>query len=174
MLAITLISLALIVVFFMLRLPIAFAFGLTVLCIAFIFDRDIASAFSVSVRSFEGYSLVALPLFIYLGVLMERGGLGQLLIAGIEALFARVQGAIIPITVFSCALFGAVAGAGGAAIAAIGTVVIPRGEQRGFSRGFMTALVACSSVITLLIPPSIPMLVYALLIFHKIKSLINV
>ena len=142
--------------------PVGFAFGAGVLIAAVGAGLPLEVPFSVMYSNVESFALLALPLFIYLGILMERSGLGERLTNFCAELVGGVRGGMGIVVVFSCAIFGAVSGAGSAAVASVGSVLIPRAVALGYPRGYMVGLVACSSVLTLLIPPSIPMLVLAL------------
>lgn len=142
--------------------PVASSFGLGALAIGYANDIDIVGPFSTMFSKINSPTLVALPLFIYMGFLMEKSGLGGRIIDFASSVVGRVKGGLGVVVVFSCAIFGAVSGAGSAAVASIGSVIIPRAVKLGYPREYMVALVASSSVLTLLIPPSIPLLILAL------------
>ncbi|WP_417522181.1 TRAP transporter large permease [Marinobacter sp.] len=142
--------------------PVASSFGLGALAIGHSNEIDIVGPFSTMFSKINSPTLVALPLFIYMGFLMERSGLGGRIIDFASSLVGRVKGGLGVVVVFSCAIFGAVSGAGSAAVASIGSVIIPRAVKLGYPREYMVALVSSSSVLTLLIPPSIPLLILAL------------
>ena len=142
--------------------PVATSFGLGGLAVSFSSGIDVVGPFSTMFSKINSPTLIALPLFIYMGLLMERSGLGSRVIDFASSLVGRVKGGLGVVVIFSCAIFGAVSGAGSAAVASIGSVVIPRAVSLGYPREYMVALVASSSVLTLLIPPSIPLLILAL------------
>ncbi|MBY4674996.1 TRAP transporter large permease [Marinobacterium arenosum] len=104
--------------------------------------------------------LLAIPLYIFAGGLMTSGGIAHRLIDLAESLMARVKGGLGVVVVFSTAIFGAISGMSTAAVAAIGSIMIPKMVERGYDRGYATALVAASSVLALLIPPSSSMILY--------------
>lgn len=142
--------------------PVATSFGLGALAIGVTNGIDIVGPFSTMFSKINSPTLVALPLFIYMGFLMERSGLGDRIIDFASSVVGRVKGGLGVVVVFSCAIFGAVSGAGSAAVASIGSVIIPKAVKLGYPREYMVSLVASSSVLTLLIPPSIPLLILAL------------
>lgn len=142
--------------------PVAVSFGLGGMAIGYSSGIDIIGPFSTMFSKVNSPTLVALPLFIYMGFLIERSGLGGRVIDFAASIVGRVKGGLGVVVVFSCAIFGAVSGAGSAAVASIGSVIIPRAVKLGYPREYMVALVASSSVLTLLIPPSIPLLILAL------------
>ncbi|MFA5632742.1 MAG: TRAP transporter large permease [Porticoccaceae bacterium] len=141
---------------------IAAAFGLGSFGIAYALGIDIETIFSTMVSRINSPALFALPLFIYMGILAEKSGQGERLVNFIELFIGRFKGGLGAVIVLACALFGAISGAGSAAIASIGTVLMPRAEASGYPREYLVSLVACSSILTLLIPPSIPLLILAL------------
>lgn len=141
---------------------IAAAFGLGSFGIAYFLNIDIETVFSTMVSRIDSPALIALPLFIYMGVLAEKSGQGERLVNFIELFVGRFKGGLGTVIVVACALFGAISGAGSAAIASVGTVLMPRAVALGYPREYLVSLVACSSILTLLIPPSIPLLILAL------------
>ncbi len=145
----------------MLGIPLAFAFACGSFLLAFIMGTDPNYFITQTYASLEGYALIALPLFIYMGYIIEGSGMGKALVDFIQSIFGHVKGGLGAVCCWTCAVLGAVAGAGAAAIAAVGSVIIPRAVAHGYPRGYITALVAVSSVLTLLIPPSIPMILFA-------------
>lgn len=104
--------------------------------------------------------LLAIPLYIFAGGLMTEGKIATRLIDLAESMMARVKGGLGIVVVFSTAIFGAISGMSTAAVAAIGSIMIPKMVERGYDRGYATALVAASSVLALLIPPSSSMILY--------------
>jgi len=101
---------------------------------------------------------------------MERSGMGERLTNVCSDIVGGVRGGMGIVVIVACAVFGAVSGAGSAAVASVGSVLIPRAVSLGYPKGYMVGLVACSSVLTLLIPPSIPMLVLALTLHISIAA----
>lgn len=104
--------------------------------------------------------LLAIPLYIFAGGLMTEGKIANRLIDLAESMMARVKGGLGIVVVLSTAIFGAISGMSTAAVAAIGSIMIPKMVDRGYDRGYATALVAASSVLALLIPPSSSMILY--------------
>lgn len=142
--------------------PIAFSFAAATLVIAALAGRDLALILPQAFWQTGGFALLALPLFIIAGSVMRCAQISDRLIAVVERMTGRAKGSLGAVTILSCMLFGAISGSGSAAIAAIGSVMIPKMREAGYDHGYATALVACSSVLALLIPPSIPMIVFAL------------
>lgn len=141
---------------------IAAAFGLGSFAMLWLLGIDIETVFSTMISRVDSPALIALPLFIYMGIIVDKSAQGVRLIEFVEVFIGRIKSGLGAVIVLACALFGAISGAGSAAIASIGTVLMPRAEAAGYPREYLVALVACSSILTLLIPPSIPLLILAL------------
>jgi|LSQX01.1.fsa_nt_gb tripartite ATP-independent transporter DctM subunit len=141
---------------------IAAAFAIGSFLMLWLLSIDLETVFSTMISRVNSPALIALPLFIYMGVIVDKSGQGIRLVEFVEIFIGRIKSGLGAVIVLSCALFGAISGAGSAAIASIGTVLMPRAEATGYPREYLVALVACSSVLTLLIPPSIPLLILAL------------
>ena len=154
--------LVLIIILLLVDVPIAFAFGAGALLFATLTGRDVAYLVPHAFFQSGAFALLALPLFIISGALMGASGISERLIEFVNAFIGRMKGGLGAVTVVTCALFGAISGSGAAAIAAIGSIMIPRMVKEGYPAGYATALVGCSSVLALLIPPSIPMIIFAL------------
>ncbi|MBW1690140.1 MAG: TRAP transporter large permease [Deltaproteobacteria bacterium] len=153
---------ALVVVIMLLGVPVGFAFGLGGFVILFLTGMDPRFAIPAAFRNLESYTLLALPLFIMAGGLMRDADISQRLIAFTLSFLGRIRGGLGVVCVVSCTIFGAISGSASAAIAAIGSVLIPEMVKQGYPRGYSTGLVAASSMLALLIPPSIPMIVFAM------------
>ncbi len=157
-----LIAMAVIIVLLLAQVPVAFSFGIGALLFAFLTDNNISFLIPHGFKTASGFALLALPLFIYAGILMAEGGISERLLNFVNSIVGRIKGGLGAVTVLTCALFGAISGSSSAAIAAIGQVMIPRMVREGYPAGHATALVACSSVLALMIPPSIPMIVFSI------------
>lgn len=157
-----LISMALVVVLLLAEMPIALAFGTGALVFGLATGSDISFLIPYAYQTTSGFALLALPLFVLAGTLMAEGGISERLLDFVNAFVGRIKGGLGAVTVITCALFGAISGSSSAAIAAIGQIMIPRMVKEGYPAGHATALVACSSVLALMIPPSIPMIVFSI------------
>jgi len=109
----------------------------------------------------EPFILIAVPLFIFAGEILSHGGVGRRIVDFAHALLGWLPGGMGVVTVASCLMFGGVSGSAIADTAAIGSLVIPAMVARGYSRGFAAALLAVAGTLALLMPLSIPFLVYA-------------
>ena len=113
--------------------------------------------------SFIGrYSLTAIPLFIFAGFLMEKTGLIKQLFAFADSLVGHLPGGFGVATVVACVLFGAISGSSVAMAAAMSVIAIPEMKKRGYPDWLSGGLVATAGGIAILIPPSIPLLIYGI------------
>jgi C4-dicarboxylate transporter DctM subunit len=109
----------------------------------------------------EPFILIAVPLFIFAGEILSQGGVGKRIVAFAHALLGFLPGGLGVVTVASCLMFGGVSGSAIADTAAIGSLVIPAMVRQGYPRAFAAALLAVAGTLALLMPLSIPFLVYA-------------
>ncbi len=119
------------------------------------------SIFLSFIGGVEPFILIAVPLFVFTGELLAHGGVGKRIVEFANVLFGWLPGGLGVVTVISCLLFGGVSGSAIADTAAIGSLVIPAMLAKGYSRGFAAALVSVAGTLALLMPLSIPFLVYA-------------
>lgn len=110
--------------------------------------------------SVDTFPLMAIPLFILAGVLMEGGGLSQRLVNLCDAICGHIRGGLAVITVITCMFFGALSGSAAATVVAIGSIMVPEMIKRGYEKGFAYALICASGCLGVLIPPSIPLVLY--------------
>lgn len=104
--------------------------------------------------------IIALPLYILAGNIMSQGGIANRLIDLADSIFGRTKGGLGVVTIVTAAVFGAISGMASSAVAAIGTIMVPRMVERGYDRAYASTLVAASSVLALLVPPSASMILY--------------
>lgn len=104
--------------------------------------------------------LMAIPGFVLAGVLMSRGGISKALIDALRAWLGHFSGGLAVVTILACAVFAAISGSSPATAAAIGAIMIPGMVEAGYSKRYAMGLVAASGTLGILIPPSIPLIVY--------------
>lgn len=121
--------------------------------------------------SMDNFVLLAVPLFILMSNVLLRGGAGARLFAAAQSWVGHWPGGLAVATVLSCALFAAISGSSVATAATIGTVAIPELVARGYRRRFVFGLLAAGGTLGVLIPPSIPMIVYGFLTEESIIDL---
>ncbi len=149
------------VLFFMaVRMPIAFAIGAgSMICMYFLFHVPLAVVVQCMFTSNDSFPLIAVPLFMLSGVLMEYGGISRRLVNFASALVGFVYGGLAHVTILASMFFAGISGAAAADTAAVGTLMIPEMKKRGYDPGFASAIQAAAGTIGVIIPPSIPMVI---------------
>lgn len=108
----------------------------------------------------DSFPLLAIPLFVLVGELMDRGGISKRMINWADALMGWVPGGLGVVTIVSCAIFAALTGSGPATVAAIGSIMIPSLTKTGYEKKSAAGMVAAGGALGPIIPPSIPMIIY--------------
>jgi tripartite ATP-independent transporter DctM subunit len=154
------------------RIPIAIAMLLGALAYLLAAGRDIGLAADQIMNSLAGaYVLVAIPLFMLAANLMNAGSMSDRLFAACHLLVGRVRGGLAQIDVLVSVLFASMSGSAVADAAGPGLVTIRAMDKAGYPRGFAAAIVAASAVLGPIIPPSIPMILYALMANVSVAAL---
>lgn len=154
-------------------LPVVWSILATTVLTIWSFDlgHPLETIFLTYIGGVEPFILIAVPLFIVAGELFSRGGVGDRIIRFARALFGALPGGLGIVTVASCLLFGGVSGSAIAGAAAIGTVMIPALAKQGYSRAFASALVAAAGTLAIIMPPSIPLLVFGYIAGVSVRDL---
>lgn len=105
-------------------------------------------------------TLLCIPLFIFAGSLMSSSGIAKYLLEFVDVFVGRIRGGLGLVATFTCAILGAISGSTFTGLAATGNMLIPEMVQRGYPRPFATALITCSSILGVLIPPSTSMIIF--------------
>jgi C4-dicarboxylate transporter DctM subunit len=154
-----------------LGLPIAFALGFLGLAMLVLGGFSPLMVPQALLSTVDSFILLAVPLFLLMGNILLRGGVGRDLFDAVQAWVGHWPGGLAVATVVSCALFSAISGSSVATAATIGTVAIPEMIARGYERRFVLGLLAAGGTLGILIPPSIPMIVYGVVTEESIVSL---
>ena len=109
----------------------------------------------------DSFTLLAIPFFCVAGDFMMFGGISKRLLRLFNALVGHVTGGLADVTTITCMFFAAISGSGPATVSAIGSFMIPEMEEKGYDKSFAAALTACAGAIGVIIPPSIPFIIYA-------------
>jgi C4-dicarboxylate transporter DctM subunit len=145
-----------------LRIPIPFSAGLAGITCMFLGDIPLAIIPAKVFNNVDSFAFLAIPAFIYAGDVMALGGITTALITWVRALTGRLKGSVAATTVIASALFGTISGSSVATVSAIGGMMLPEMVKAGYDKKYATALIAASGFLGILIPPSIPGVVYAL------------
>lgn len=122
-------------------------------------------------RGTDSVAMMALPFFILTGELMNRGGLTHRIIALASATVGRVRGGLGYVAILSALLFGSLVGSAVASTAALGAILIPMMVKEGYNRERSAALIASSNLVSPIMPPSVPLIIYGAAAGVSIKSL---
>lgn len=154
-------------------LPVVWSILATTVLTIWSFDlsHPLETIFLTYIGGVEPFILIAVPLFIVAGELFSRGGVGERIIHFARSLFGSLPGGLGIVTVASCLLFGGVSGSAIAGAAAIGTVMIPALTRQGYSAAFASALVAAAGTLAIIMPPSIPLLVFGYIAGVSVRDL---
>lgn len=168
---IPLIAIGLLLLFMLLGVPVAWSFAGVLLYLVWAYDTNTATLLLQGYRSLDSVILLALPLFVLAGYLMQSGGIAQRLITFIEHMMRGRKGGLGASMVMSSTVFGAISGTATAAIASVGTIMIDPLAKRGYDRGYSSALLGLSSLIGILIPPSITLILFGVVTRQSITAL---
>ena len=144
-----------------LRFPIAYAVGLSSVFCLLAMGNNLNAICRLMVKGISSFSLMAVPFFITMGVLMGKGGISDKLIALANACVGWMRGGLAMVNIVASYFFGGISGSASADTASIGSIMIPMMVDQGYDADFSTAVTITSSCEGLLVPPSHNMVIYA-------------
>ena len=149
------------VLLMLLKIPLAFAMGLACIVVA-LFSPSLSLTFIAQslVTSTDSFALMAIPFFVLAGELMGKGGISKRLFNFINVFVGRMYGGTAITAVITCMFFAAISGSGPATVAAVGGMMIPMMLEEGYDKRFVTALIATAGALGIIIPPSIPLVLF--------------
>ena len=149
----------------LINVPIAVALGLTAMAAVVIVQgpQMLVNSALVMFDGATNFPLLAIPLFILAGAIMNVSSLSRRLIAFASALFGFIRGGLSMVTIGTSMFFAEISGSAVAGVAALGTILIPAMRSRGYSKEFAAAISSSSASLAIIIPPSIPMILYAVM-----------
>ena len=160
MIEIALLAIGVLVLTLTLGVPLPYCFGAALMTMYFVGEVTMKGMVLWGFQQLGNPVLLSIPLFVLAGTIMSQSGIAAALLRFVNAFVGHVRGGLGVVAAVSCAVIGAISGSGLTGIAAIGPLLIPEMEKRGYPREYATALIANSSVLGLLIPPSVTMIVY--------------
>ena len=159
-------------VFLILNVPVGIAIGMSAATTIIIGGKlSLGYVAQALVTGCDSFPIMAIPLFILAGEFMGQGGVSKRILNVCNIFFGRITGGLAIVTVAVCMFFAAVSGSGPATVAAVGSMVVPTMLQKGYSKTFTLALIACAGSIGVIIPPSIPMVIYGVSTGTSISSM---
>ncbi|RZT66413.1 C4-dicarboxylate transporter DctM subunit [Microcella alkaliphila] len=145
-----------------LGVAVAFAFGLAVFTYFAMTGGNLGQVPAVAFRTLDSFTFLAIPFFLLAGAVMRNGGVSQRLVDFVAGFVGRVKGGMGATLVGACALFGSISGSSLATVSAIGKIMADSMALRGYPRSYVGGLAAVSGILGILIPPSVPMIVYGI------------
>ena len=149
----------------LINVPIAVALGV-VAVVAMVASQGMDILPNVALVMFDGatkFPLLAIPMFILAGAIMNASGISRRLIAFASALLGFVRGGLAVVNIGASMFFAEISGSAVADVAAIGSIMIPAMKQRGYPKAFAAAVTSSAATIAVIIPPSIPMILYGVM-----------
>jgi tripartite ATP-independent transporter DctM subunit len=170
LLAIGLVLVALVLI----GVPIAVSLGLVATLAIALGPGGTGSLPNVGLLMFSGatsFPLIAIPLFILAGAIMNATGISRRLIALASSLVGFVRGGLSMVTISASLFFAEISGSAVADVAALGSILIPAMKKRGYPKAFAAAVTSSSATLAVIIPPSIPMIIYGVMSGSSIVEL---
>ena len=159
------------VLFLLMGLPVAIVIGAATMTAL---HMDGTSLMAVPQQMFSGinsFALVAVPMFILAGDVMAQGEISKRLVAFADSLFGFIKGGLSIVSVFAGMFFAAISGSGAATTAAVGASLVPELKRKGYDPASAASLIAASGTIGVVIPPSVPMIIYAVIAQESVAKL---
>ncbi|MBC2860541.1 TRAP transporter large permease [Stappia sp. 28M-7] len=159
------------VLFLLMGLPVAIVIGAATMTAL---HTDGTSLMAVPQQMFSGinsFALVAVPMFILAGDVMAQGEISKRLVAFADSLFGFIKGGLSIVSVFAGMFFAAISGSGAATTAAVGASLVPELKRKGYDPASAASLIAASGTIGVVIPPSVPMIIYAVIAQESVAKL---
>jgi len=142
-------------------IPVAFSVGIAALVSILFTNVPIFVIFQRMFGGVDSFTLLAIPFFIFMGNVMERGGIARRIVDFANILIGQIQGGLAAVNVLASMFFAGISGSAVADTSSIGAILIPMMNEEGYERSFTVAVTITSSTIGLIIPPSNPMILYS-------------
>ncbi|MDO4786966.1 MAG: TRAP transporter large permease [Fretibacterium sp.] len=141
-------------------LPVAFSLGATSVALIFLFGLPLKVVGATMFSSLDSFTTLSIPIFVLMSQILLDGRVGDDLFEVMNAWVRHLPGGLAIGTILACAFFAAITGSGAATAATIGMVAYPAMVERGYDKSFTLGLLAAGGTLGILIPPSIPMIIY--------------
>ena len=155
------------------NVPIAIALA-TIATVSILLTQGAYMLVNVGIVMYTGaqsFPLLAIPMFILAGAIMNSSGISRRLIAFASALVGFIRGGLAMVNITTSMFFAEISGSAVADVAAIGPILIPAMERKGYPRAFAAAVTSSSASLAIIIPPSIPMILYGVMSGSSIVQL---
>ncbi|GHS93177.1 hypothetical protein AGMMS50276_02880 [Synergistales bacterium] len=151
--------------------PIALAVGASSLLVMALSEMPLEALPQTLFAGVNSFSLVAVPFFVLAGDLLAKGGISERIVAFAEATLGRIRGGLSIVSVIASMFIAAISGSGAATTAAVGASLLPQLKEKGYDLDFSAALIAAAGTIGVVIPPSVPMVLYAVIVGVPVSKL---
>lgn len=155
----------------LLGVPIAFSVALAGIAVLVSGDVSLMMIAQKMFASTNSFPLIAVPFFILAGDLLSQGSISRLLVEFFEAVLGRIRGSLSAVSVVAGMFFAAISGSGAATTAAVGGTLVNPLKERGYEPASSAALIAAAGCIGVVIPPSVPMVLYAVIADQSVVQL---
>ncbi|WP_346235486.1 TRAP transporter large permease subunit [Lysinibacillus telephonicus] len=145
-----------------LRVPVAISLALSTIFVLFMSDFNMNMMPQRMFTALDSFPMMAIPGFVLAGVIMARGGISKYLIEALRSWVGHLPGGLSVVTILACAIFAAISGSSPATAAAIGSIMIPAMLAAGYDKKYSLGLVAAGGTLGILIPPSVPLIIYGI------------
>ncbi len=144
-----------------LGVPVAFALGIAAFLATSLTDIPLLVVFQRVFAGIDSFTLLAIPFFIFMGNIMEKGGIARRIVGFANILIGRIRGGLAAVNVLASMFFAGISGSAVADTSSIGSMLIPMMNEEGYDKPFSAAITCTSSTIGLIIPPSNTMILYS-------------
>jgi len=151
--------------------PIFLVLGVCAAALYFFSDQPLIGVAQLVIDDLNSSTLMALPLFVMAASFMRFGGIAQALVDLASAWLGGIRGSLGLVTVIACTLFAAICGSSVATALAMGTILIPAMIERGYPRSFALGVVGAAGTIGIVIPPSLPLILYGIVVEQSVPRL---
>ncbi|MDR2179718.1 MAG: TRAP transporter large permease [Synergistaceae bacterium] len=151
--------------------PIALSIGVSALLVMVLSDMPLEALPQTLFSGVNSFSLVAVPFFVMAGDILARGGISDRIVSFAEAAMGRLRGGLSIVSIVASMFVSAISGSGAATTAAVGSALLPQLKSKGYDLDFSAALIASAGTIGVVIPPSVPMVLYAVIVGVPVSKL---
>lgn len=167
----SLVLFGLFVLFLLMGLPVAIVIGAATMTSLHMANTSLMAVPQQMFSGINSFALVAVPMFILAGDVMAQGEISKRLVAFADSLFGFIKGGLSIVSVFAGMFFAAISGSGAATTAAVGASLVPELKRKGYDPASAASLIAASGTIGVVIPPSVPMIIYAVIAQESVAKL---
>lgn len=151
--------------------PIALSIGVSALLVMVLSEMPLEALPQTLFSGVNSFALVAVPFFVMAGDILAKGGISERIVAFAEAAMGRIRGGLSIVSIIASMFISAISGSGAATTAAVGSALLPQLKQKKYDVDFSAALIAAAGTIGVVIPPSVPMVLYAVIVGVPVSKL---